>query len=45
MRDVVEGCGGTVTAENHPSGGAVLSFELPAVTFDAEAEHERASHS
>lgn len=28
-RNAIEACGGTLTARNHPSGGAVFEFQLP----------------
>ena len=34
VRDVVEGDGGTVTASNHPDGGAILELRLPEAVGD-----------
>jgi signal transduction histidine kinase len=31
-QSVIESFGGTIRADNHPDGGAVFCFELPAIT-------------
>ena len=42
VRDVVELCGGTVTASNHPDGGAIFTIELPTVSAATADEREPA---